>query len=125
MIQRRGSLESVLTKFIQLQFTLKEPHHAFVRVFLAQLCGRATTQSSWVQEVQRAVDPPLRELFSSLQQRTLLRSDVDMATLLQTFKVMHLGLTVLWALEGPPWHNIDKAIRAQVRMYCSGAGVHR
>ena len=41
----RGSLETILTRFIQVQFTLKEPHHPFVRVFLGQLCSRATPES--------------------------------------------------------------------------------
>lgn len=121
----RGSLESVLTRFIQFQFKLKEPHHAFVRVFLAQMCARATTQSEWVREIQTVIDPPLIQLLTALRNRGLIRTDVDMATLLGAFKVMHLGLTMLWAMEGPPWPDIADAIREQVRLFCSGVEVKR
>ncbi len=119
----RGSLTSILTRVIQLQFTLKEPHHAFVRVFLAQMCARATTQSAWVAEIQTVMDPPLIELFTALQKRGVLRTDVDMPTLLNAFKVMQLGLTVLWAMTGPPWTHMADVIRAQVRLFCSGIEV--
>lgn len=121
--RRRGSLESILTAFIQFQFDLKAPHHAFVRVFLALLCARATAESEWVQEIQTVVDPPLIQLFEALQARGVLRSDIDMATLLGAFKVMHLGLTVLWALVGPPWSGFNDVVRQQVRLFCTGVEV--
>jgi len=119
----RGSLTSILTKVIQLQFTLKEPHHAFVRVFLAQMCARATTQSAWVAEIQTVIDPPLIELFTALQKRGVMRTDVGMPTLLNAFKVMQLGLTVLWAMTGPPWTGMADVVRTQVRLFCSGIEV--
>jgi len=121
----RGSLASILTRVIRFQFTLKEPHYAFVRVFLAQLCARATPQSEWVAEIQTVIDPPLIELFTALQKRGVLRTDVEMAALLGAFKVMHLGLTVIWAIEGPPWAHIDDAIRGQVQLFCAGIEVKR
>lgn len=121
--RRRGSLASILTAFIQFQFELKQPHHAFVRVFLALLCSRATTESDWVQEIQTVVDPPLIQLFETLQERGVMRRDVDMATLVGAFKVMHLGLTVLWALVGPPWSGFDDVVRQQVRLFCDGVEV--
>jgi len=125
MARGRGSLQSVLTRFIQFQFKLKEPHHAFVRVFLAQLCARATAESEWVAEIQAFADPPLIELFTALRKRGEVRAGVDMPTLLRAFKVMHLGLTVLWAVEGPPWPHIADAVREQVRLFCSGIEVKR
>ena len=116
----RGTLESTLTKFLQRQFELKEPHHAFVRVFLAQMCARATTETSWVREIQAVMDPPIVALFTALQKRGLMRGDVDMGALVGAFKVMQLGLTVVWAMEGPPWPNTAEATRNQVRLFCSG-----
>ena len=121
----RGSLESVLTRFIQFHFKLKEPHHAFVRVFLAQMCARATTQTDWVHQIQEVVDPPLVQLFATLQKRGVMRTDLDMATLLGAFKVMLLGLTVLWAMEGPPWPHHAEVTRQQVKLFCSGIEVKR
>jgi AcrR family transcriptional regulator len=125
LTQRRGSLESILTRFIQLQFTLKEPHYAFVRVFLAQLCARATPASEWLADSQTVIDPPLIELFTTLQKRKLVRTDMDIPTLVGAFKVMHLGLAVLWAIEGPPWSRMDDTVREQVGLFCSGIGARR
>ena len=121
----RGSLASSLTRFVQVQFKLKEPHCTFVRVFLAELAGRATVHSRWVAEAQAALDPPLHALFGAAQKRGLLRDDVDMATLVSAFKIMRLGLMVLWAIEGPPFTETDRAIREQVRLFCSGIEVRR
>ncbi len=121
----RGSLESNLTRFIQYQFKLKEPYYAFVRVFLAQLCGKATPHSKWVSESSAAIDPALIQLFTVMQKRGLVRTDVEMPTLVGAFKVMQLGLTVVWAIEGPPWPHIGEAIRQQVRLFCSGIEVRR
>jgi AcrR family transcriptional regulator len=124
LVHGRWTLESTLTRFIQAQFKLKEPHHAFVRVFLARLSGNATGGSDWVKETSDAMDPPLITLFTTLQKRGFMRTDVEMAILIGAFKVMQLGLTILWAIEGPPWAHIDDAIRQQVRLFCSGIEAH-
>ncbi len=118
--QARGSLESTLTRFVEYQFQLKERHYPFVRVFLAQLCGKATPQDAWVAEASAALDPPLIQLFESLRARGVVRADLDVDTLVGTFKVIQLGLTVLWAIEGPPWSGASEAVRQQVRLFCSG-----
>jgi AcrR family transcriptional regulator len=120
----RGSLDSILARFVQYQFELKAPHYAFVRVFLAQLT-RASVDADWLREIQTAIDPPLIRLFTALQKRGFMRSDVDMATLVGAFKVMQLGLTMIWAMEGPPWTETAGVVRHQVRLFCSGIEVKR
>ena len=65
------------------------------------------------------------QLFEKLQGRGLVRPDVDIPTLVGTFKVMQLGLMVLWAIEGPPWTGIGEIVRQHVRMFCSGIEVKR
>ena len=125
LAQARGSAASILTRFVQAQMALKAPHYPLVRLFLAQLAGRATPADPWVAEASAALDPPLIHLFEKLQKRGLLRADVDLATLIGAFKVMQLGLMVLWAIEGPPWSGIDEIVRRQVRLFCTGIEVKR
>ena len=120
LAQARGSVATILTRFIESHMAVKEPHHPFVRLFLAQLAGRATHADAWVGEASAALDPPLVQLFEKLQKRGLVRTDVDVTTLVGTFKVMLLGLMVLWAIEGPPWAGIRGTVRQQVRLFCSG-----
>jgi hypothetical protein len=33
---------------------------------------------------------------------------------------MQLGLTCLWAVEGPPWQGTQQVIHEQVRLFCEG-----
>jgi AcrR family transcriptional regulator len=120
LIQRPRSLQGALSQYILFQFKLKEPHHEFVRVFLAQMFSRATAASPWIAQIQAVIDPPLQALFSSLQRRRLIRSDMDAAVLIQLFKVLHLGLTALWAMEGPPWRATESAVKQQIRLFCEG-----
>jgi AcrR family transcriptional regulator len=123
LAQGRGSASSVLTRFIESQLALKAPHYRFVRLFLAQLAGTATHADTWVREASAALDPALVQLFEKLQQRGLVRADVDVATLVGAFKVMQLGLMILWAIEGPPWAGMGDVVRQQVRLFCSGIEV--
>jgi TetR/AcrR family fatty acid metabolism transcriptional regulator len=125
LVQGNRSPQSILTRFIEFQFKLKEPHYPFVRVFLAQLAGKARPDAEWVRQASEALDPPLTQLFTAMQTRGRVRTDVDVTTLVGAFKVMQLGLTVLWALEGPPWSGTTKAIQQQVQLFCSGIEVKR
>jgi AcrR family transcriptional regulator len=119
------SPRSILTRFIEFQFKVKEPHYRFVRIFLAQLAGKAPPDAEWVRQANQALDPPLTQLFTVMQTRGRVRTDVDLTTLVGAFKVMQLGLLVLWALEGPPWSEIGQTIRQQVQLFCSGIEVKR
>ena len=120
LAQARGSAASILTRFIESQMALKAPHYRFVRLFLAQLAGTATHADAWVSEASTALDPTLAQLFQKLQARGLVRVDLDVATLVGAFKVMQLGVMILWAIEGPPWARIGDVVRQQVRLFCSG-----
>ena len=125
LVKARGSVASILTRVIEAQMALKAPHYKFVRLFLARLAGTATHADTWVSEVSAALDPTLVQLFEKFRQRGQVRTDVDVGTLVGTFKVMQLGLMMLWAMEGPPWTGISRVVRQQVRLFCSGIEVIR
>jgi AcrR family transcriptional regulator len=120
IVHRGRTLESVLTAFVRFQFKLKEPHHAFVRVFLTQMFARTSAFLPWMHQLQIVIDPTLQQLFSRLRERRLLRADLDVPTLIEVFKVMQLGLTSLWAIEGPPWLGTHRLLKEQIRMFCQG-----
>jgi hypothetical protein len=73
-----------------------------------------------VVEMQRAIDEILTALFSRLQERGKVRKSMAIEELMMNFKTMHLGLTMLWALEGPPWRETRKVIRTQMGMFAKG-----
>lgn len=115
-----GTLDSILTKFLKRQFRLKQPYYRFVRVFLGQTFDRTDQMYPYIAELQDVIDPPLVHLFTTLQQRKLLRAGLEMSVLVHHFKTLHLGLTCTWAIEGPPFRNSARLLPQQVRLFCDG-----
>lgn len=113
-------LEAILAEFIRLQFRLKAPYHVLVRVFMGQMFMRTQQFLPYMLEMQKVIDPPLRKLFTGLQQRGLLRDDVDVPQLIVTFKTIHLGLSALWAVEGPPFRQTEKTLQHEIKLFCEG-----
>jgi AcrR family transcriptional regulator len=103
-----------LAGYILLHFRLKEPYHAFVRVFLAQMFMDTARFLPYMVEMQRYIDPPLHSLFASLEERGKLRTDIDLP------QTMHLGLTALWAVEGPPFQQTTEVVRQQMQFFTQG-----
>ena len=115
-----GSLEEILTAFVRYQFRLKRPYYKFVRIFLSQMFLRTEQMFPYILELQTVIDPPIQQLFESLQLRRLLRKDVDMPLLIHQFKTFHLGLSAAWAIEGPPWRGTLEVLPRQVGLFCQG-----
>ncbi len=115
-----GSLESILAEFIRLQFRKKRRYHRFVRVFLGQMFLHTDSFLPYMMEMQKAIDPPMEKLFQDLQQRRLLRGDVDIQELVVIFKTIQLGLTALWAVEGPPFRATEHVLQREMKLFCEG-----
>jgi len=109
-----------LADYILLHFRLKEPYHAFVRVFLAQMFMDTARFLPYMVEMQKYIDPPIHSLFASLEERGQLRADIDLPQLIMSFKTMHLGLTALWAVEGPPFEQTADVVRQQMQFFTQG-----
>lgn len=120
-----GSLDAILVRFIEFQFRLKQPYHPFVKVFLGQMVLHTEQLFPYIVEMQKAIDPPLEAFFAGLQARGLIKSEIDLAQLALSFKTMHMGLTTLWAIEGPPFHATKTVVRKQMKFFCEGIGTTR
>lgn len=116
----RKPLDSILIDFLRFQFRLKKPYHQFVRVFMAQMFARAEEFRPYMMEMQEAIDPPLRRLFEVLRERRLIRRNLNIAALIMTFKTIHMGLVMLWAVEGPPFRGTDAVLKQQIKLFCEG-----
>jgi AcrR family transcriptional regulator len=119
-VRSKGPLESILAGFIRFQFRLKEPHHQFVRVFLGQMFTRTEQFLPYIVEMQKAIDPPLEALFLGLQERGLMRQDVNLPDLILVFKTIQMGLSALWAIEGPPFRQTEKTLKQEMKLFCEG-----
>jgi AcrR family transcriptional regulator len=113
-------VDRALADYILLHFRLKEPYHAFVRVFLAQMFTDAGHFLPYMVEMQKYIDPPLQSLFAALEERGALRAEIDIPQLILSFKTMHLGLTALWAVEGPPFQQTTQVVRQQMQFFTEG-----
>ncbi len=115
----------VLSRFIATQFRLKAPHHKFVRVFLGEMMTRTADFLPALVAMQQVTDPPLVKLFENLRDRGAIRGDVPLDQLLLVFKSMHLGLTAMWAVEGPPFRTTYRTLAAEMRVFCEGLAPER
>jgi AcrR family transcriptional regulator len=119
-VSSSASAERVLTDFVDRQFTFKKPYHAFVRVFLGRMFLQTDTFLPYLVEMQKVIDPPLDALFRGLQQRGAIRADLDIPSLILAFKTVHLGLTAVWAIEGPPFRGTKQILATEMRLFCEG-----
>jgi AcrR family transcriptional regulator len=119
------SVAAILIDFVQRQFQLKRRHHAFVRVFLGHMFIHTEQFLPHMVQMQKVIDPPLEALFSELQQRGRIRTDLDVAELVLVFKTVHLGLTALWAVEGPPFTQVSRVVKRELTLFGEGLEVSR
>lgn len=110
---------SLLTLYLREQFRLKRPYRAFTRVFLSQVVLRGDAISSYLAAMQPAIDATLRALFCSLRARGQIREDVQVETLIRTFKTLHFGLSAVWAI-GASQRDLDALCSESVRIFCQG-----
>jgi AcrR family transcriptional regulator len=119
------NLASILIEYVQFQFRLKKRYHQFVRVFLAQMFGNTEHFLPYLVEMQKVIDPPLESLFQGLKSRRLIRRDVEVHKLLAVFKTIHMGLSCLWAIEGPPFTRTNQVVKLQMQLFSKGLGAKR
>jgi AcrR family transcriptional regulator len=120
LVSSGASLERMLLEVIRHQFRLKRPYHAFVRVMLGQMFQRTAEFMPYLVEMQKSIDPNLERLFRFARDRGLVRTDIPIPDLIVAFKVLHLGLPGLWAIEGPPFAAADRVTKHQVALFCAG-----
>lgn len=114
------SVSDTLIDFVQSQFKLKKKHHAFVKVFLGHMFTHTTQFLPYMVQMQADIDPPLRALFTGLQESGRIRTDVDLEELVLVFKTKHLGFTALWAIEGPPFTQTTRLVERDLTLFCEG-----
>jgi len=125
LVASKGSLESILAGFIRFQLRQKAPYHQFVRVFMGHMFLRAEHFLPYMVEMQKVIDPPLEALFTALQERGLMRRDLSLPDLIVVFKTMHMGLSAVWAVEGPPFRGTEHVLQQEIKLFCEGLRVRK
>jgi TetR/AcrR family fatty acid metabolism transcriptional regulator len=116
----KAPAEEVLSQFIRMQFRMKARRVDFVRAMLRQMFTHTDKFVPYMVEMQKIIDPALEALFRSLQDRGAIRDDLNITELIGIFKTMHMGLTALWAIEGPPFRSTERVVRQEMKLFCEG-----
>jgi AcrR family transcriptional regulator len=124
LLQRKPAAET-LTDLICFQFELKKPYHRFVRVFFGHMFNRTEEFFPHMVEMQRFIDPPLERLFLEFQQRGEIDQKFSLPELVLLFKTAHMGLSALWAIEGPPFHATSHVVQLEMRALCEGLKIKK
>lgn len=97
----------------------KSAHHAFVRAFMARLfSGPDMTEA--LAAFHAEMDRILGTLFCALQARGAVSSRRGTEDLILAFKTLHLGLSALWAMEGPPFVTSRRMTRLHTETFAKG-----
>jgi AcrR family transcriptional regulator len=97
----------------------KPPYRAFVRAFLARTFASDRFAFELV-EFQAKLDEALTALFERLLARPGMRRSTPVPELVLSFKTMNLGLTAIWALEGPPFIGARMLTRRHMLLLAKG-----
>jgi AcrR family transcriptional regulator len=97
----------------------KPPHREFVRAFLSRMFESDQFAFELV-EFQAQLDDALSALFERLLARPGMRRSTPVAELVLSFKTMNLGLTALWAIEGPPFAGTRMLMRRHMFLLAKG-----
>ena len=116
----RGSAERILADFIRFQLRRKEPYRDFVRVFMAQIFTRGSELRPYFVAMQESINPPLVQLFRSLMARRLIRPDINLASLIEIFKLLHMGIVTIWINDEPPYAGTMLLLDEEMRLFCHG-----
>jgi AcrR family transcriptional regulator len=116
----RGPAERILADFIRFQLRLKEPYRDFVRVFMAQIFTRGSELGPYFAAMQEFINPPLVELFRSLMARRLIRPDINLASLIEIFKLLQIGIVTIWINDEPPYAGTMQLLDEEMELFCRG-----
>lgn len=91
----------------------------FVRAFLARLFQDVSLMDR-LAPFQAAQDEALSEVFRTLRGRGEIAADRPIDDLVLSFKTLHLGLSALWAIEGPPFETARRLTAEHTLIFAAG-----
>ena len=63
-------------------------------------------------EMQQLIDPPMEDVVPNAAREAGYKKDVESPNSFSPSRHCNLGITALWAMEGPPFHRNRKSIKA-------------
>lgn len=109
-------LNAAAWKLLQVQ----AKHYTYTRAVMARLVGGDAAFMTRTARFQGAIHAAFAEMFWRLQEAKLIAESWDADDLALRFTVMHVGLSSVWAMEGPPFTGAAAHTRAQTEIFARG-----
>ncbi|MBC7768240.1 MAG: TetR/AcrR family transcriptional regulator [Phycisphaerales bacterium] len=100
----------------------KAPHHALARVVLARLASGDASFNARAEAFSAAILAAFATLFEKLKRAKLIEAHWDAHDLALRFTVMHMGLSLFWAMDAAPFANSRRVTKAQTEIFAKGIG---
>jgi AcrR family transcriptional regulator len=98
----------------------KTSHYEYARHVMARLVSGDAAFLARADGFSDALRRAFSEMFGVLQAAQLVSQEWDPEDLAQRFTVLHLGVSAYWTMEGPPFANARKVVRAQSEIFARG-----
>ena len=116
-----GSAGEVLDRAAWHVLSAKKRHHRFVLVFFARLFAGGEAFRAGLGEFQALFDRALGALLDTMKARGVVHASIDPGEFVLGFKTLQMGLSALWAIEGPPFTAARRMTR--LHMHALGASL--
>lgn len=98
----------------------KANHHSLACVVMARLASGDAAFKQSAESFAGAVLDAFTEMFAKLKQAGLIAVRWAPDDLALRFTVLHMGLSLFWAMEGPPFANAKRLTKAQAEIFAKG-----
>jgi AcrR family transcriptional regulator len=98
----------------------KADHHSLVRAVMARLAGNDGQFRLRAERFSAAVIDAFAALFVQLRHADMIASHHSPDDLALQFTVLHMGLSMFWVMEGPPFIKSHELTRAQTEIFARG-----
>lgn len=98
----------------------KAQHHTLAQVVLARLASGDASFKARAEPFSAAVLTAFTALFEKLKRNGLVAQHWDAADLALRFTVMHMGLSLFWAMDDAPFADAKRLTTAQTEIFAAG-----
>ncbi len=98
----------------------KADHHQLAQVVLSRLASGDPSFKARAATFSAAVLAAFTSLFEKLKRAGLVENSWDASDLALRFTVLHMGLSLFWAMDEAPFANAKRLTKAQTEIFAKG-----
>ncbi|PZO56009.1 MAG: hypothetical protein DCF16_01350 [Alphaproteobacteria bacterium] len=114
------TLDQVLNNAAWTLLACKAEHHDYARLVLSRLARGDDAFKTKAQSFSAAVLGAFTALFARLKDAGLVAEPWAADDLALRFTVMHMGLSLFWAMDAPPFTTAKRLTKAETEIFAKG-----